>query len=55
MRDLVSDRRRGRYFGYRTRRTTITSFVALVACGLLLHLFGRAPSAADPVPAAAPR
>ncbi|MFO7285410.1 MAG: MFS transporter [Gammaproteobacteria bacterium] len=38
MRDLVSDRRRGRYFGYRTRRTTITSFVALVACGLLLHL-----------------
>src|SRR5690606_13776277 len=39
MRDLVSDRRRGRYFGYRTRRTTITSFVALVVCGLLLHVF----------------
>jgi len=39
MRDLVSDRRRGRYFGYRTRRTTIMSFAALVVCGVLLHLF----------------
>jgi hypothetical protein len=37
MRDLVSERRRGRYFGYRTQLTTITTFVALVACGLLLH------------------
>src|SRR5690606_3427951 len=37
MRDLVSERRRGRYFGYRTRLTTITTFVALIACGLLLH------------------
>jgi MFS family permease len=37
MRDLVSERRRGRYFGYRTRLTTITTFVALVACGLILH------------------
>ena len=42
MRDLVSDRRRGRYFGYRTRRTTITSFVSLVACGVLLHVFDAA-------------
>ncbi len=39
MRDLVSDRRRGRYFGYRTRRTTIASFAALLACGLVLHVF----------------
>jgi MFS family permease len=41
MRDLVSDRRRGRYFGHRTRLTTLTSFAALVACGLLLHLLDR--------------
>jgi MFS family permease len=37
MRDLVSERRRGRYFGHRTRLTTITTFVALVVCGLILH------------------
>ena len=39
MRDLVSERRRGRYFGYRTRLTTITTFVSLVAAGLVLHFF----------------
>ena len=39
MRDLVSERRRGRYFGLRTRLTTITTFVSLVVCGLLLHEF----------------
>jgi MFS family permease len=39
MRDLVSERRRGRYFGHRTRLTTITTFGALVICGLLLHSF----------------
>ena len=39
MRDLVSERRRGRYFAHRTRLTTITTFVALVACGLILHVF----------------
>src|SRR5690606_5361875 len=39
MRDLVSERRRGRYFGYRTRRTTIMSFTALIAAGLILHGF----------------
>src|SRR5690606_19586644 len=33
MRDLVSERRRGRYFGHRTRLTTLTSFAALVLCG----------------------
>jgi MFS family permease len=37
MRDLVSERRRGRYFGHRTRLTTIATFVSLVACGVLLH------------------
>lgn len=37
MRDLVSERRRGRYFAYRTRLTTITTFVSLVVCGLILH------------------
>lgn len=44
MRDLVSERRRGRYFGYRTRLTTITTFVSLVACGLILHEFDAAGS-----------
>lgn len=39
MRDLVSDRRRGRYFGYRTRLTTITTFVSIVVAGLILHQF----------------
>jgi MFS family permease len=42
MRDLVSERRRGRYFGHRTRLTTITTFVALVLCGLILHGFDTA-------------
>jgi MFS family permease len=39
MRDLVSERRRGRYFGHRTRLTTITTFASLVICGLILHEF----------------
>lgn len=42
MRDLVSDRRRGRYFGYRTRLTTITTFSALVLAGMVLHGFDTA-------------
>lgn len=42
MRDLVSEKRRGRYFGYRTRLTTIGTFAALVACGGLLHELDRA-------------
>jgi MFS family permease len=37
MRDLVSERRRGRYFAHRTRLMTITTFTSLVACGLILH------------------
>src|SRR4029078_4118227 len=36
MRDLVSERRRGRYFGYRTQVTTVTTFIALVICGVIL-------------------
>lgn len=42
MRDLVSDRRRGRYFGHRTRLTTMSSFAALLVCGLVLHGFDTA-------------
>lgn len=42
MRDLVSERRRGRYFGHRTRLTTVTAFVSLVLGGLLLHEFDTA-------------
>ncbi len=37
MRDLVSERRRGRYFAHRTRLMTVATFVALIACGLILH------------------
>ncbi len=42
MRDLVSERRRGRYFGHRTRLTTITTFVSLVVCGVILDEFDTA-------------
>jgi MFS family permease len=42
MRDLVSERRRGRYFGHRTRLTTITTFAALVVAGVILHVFDTA-------------
>jgi MFS family permease len=42
MRDLVSERRRGRYFGYRTQITTISTFVALVIAGVVLHWFDEA-------------
>jgi MFS family permease len=41
MRDLVSERRRGRYFGYRTQVTTISTFAALVIAGVLLHELDR--------------
>ena len=36
MRDLVSERRRGRYFGYRTQVTSVATFIALVIGGLIL-------------------
>lgn len=39
MGDLVHKRRRGRYFALRTRLASITSFVAMLAAGVLLHLF----------------
>jgi MFS family permease len=42
MRDLVPERWRGRYFGARTRLTTLTTFIALVAAGIVLHLFDTA-------------
>jgi len=38
MGDLVPKRRRGRYFAYRTRLASITSFFALISAGLILHL-----------------
>lgn len=39
MGDLVPERKRGRYFGRRTRLATITAFLALVSSGVVLHLF----------------
>lgn len=39
MGDLVPQRKRGRYFGMRTRYATVASFSALVIAGSLLHWF----------------
>lgn len=39
MGDLVPPRRRGRFFGARTRYITITMFVSMVAAGGVLHAF----------------
>ncbi len=39
--DLVPERRRGRYFGRRTRLCSITAFLALVFAGVALDLFDR--------------
>ena len=39
MGDLVPERRRGRYFAFRTRLASITAFTALVAGGVILHYF----------------
>ncbi len=36
--DLVPEKKRGRFFGMRTQLTTVTSFCALVAGGLVLHV-----------------
>jgi MFS family permease len=41
MGDLVPERRRGRYFGRRTRLCSITAFLALVSAGIVLDLFDR--------------
>lgn len=38
MGELVSERRRGRFFARRTALATITSFVALCVAGLILHI-----------------
>ncbi|HZW60163.1 MAG TPA: MFS transporter, partial [Woeseiaceae bacterium] len=37
--DIVPDRRRGRFFGRRTRIITATTFASLMSGGLLLHIF----------------
>lgn len=39
MGELVSARRRGRYFARRTKLATITSFTALCLAGVVLHIF----------------
>ncbi len=39
MGDLVPRRKRGRYFGLRTRYATVTSFISLTLAGLVLHQF----------------
>lgn len=39
MGDLVSERQRGKYFGRRARYNQITTFLSLVAAGLILYLF----------------
>lgn len=39
MGELVPERKRGRYFALRNRLGSITSFLALIAAGLVLHLF----------------
>lgn len=41
MGDLVPERRRGRYFGRRTRLCSITAFLSLVFAGVALDLFDR--------------
>jgi len=38
MADLVPARKRGRYFGQRTRLSTITTFTAMCLAGVVLHL-----------------
>lgn len=38
MRELVPERQRGRYFALRTRIASLTSFIALIAGGTLLHV-----------------
>ena len=41
MRDLVPEKRRGRYFGHRTRIMSLTTFIALVCAGGVLAAFNR--------------
>lgn len=39
MGDLVPERRRGRFFAWRNRLMSVTSFLALVGAGVVLHFF----------------
>lgn len=39
MGELVTERKRGRYFGRRTAISSMVSFIALIGAGLLLHYF----------------
>ena len=41
MGDLVPERKRGRFFGRRTRLATITSFISLAVAGAILYVFDR--------------
>jgi MFS family permease len=41
MGDLVAERKRGRFFGRRTRLATVTSFVSLAIAGAVLYAFTR--------------
>ncbi|MDR2877390.1 MAG: MFS transporter [Chromatiales bacterium] len=41
MGDIVPERRRGRYFGRRTRLCSITTFLALIFAGMALEVFDR--------------
>jgi len=41
MGDLVAERKRGRFFGRRTRLATVTSFVSLAIAGAVLYAFNR--------------
>jgi MFS family permease len=41
MRDLVPEKRRGRYFGHLTRIVSLTTFIALVCAGGVLTAFNR--------------
>jgi MFS family permease len=42
MGELVTEHKRGRYFAKRTAISSMVSFIALVAAGLILHYFGDA-------------
>ena len=44
MGDIVPERRRGRYFAYRNRLTSIVTLISLVLAGMVLHLFDTAGS-----------
>lgn len=45
MGELVAERKRGRYFAFRTRISAMTSFIALVMAGFTLHAFDESDNA----------